>query len=149
FIASLVGFAPAQDPRFVMLVKIDRPGDVPFGSEVAAPVWSDIARQIFVRYQIQPTDPAALAKAAATAVPPTPAQPESVRRPLHTAAPATTTAHPVATSAARTTVHAAATPTPVHATIPTATVHPSQAPVAVHTTNGAPARPTAITSHPA
>jgi len=148
FIASLVGFAPAQDPRFVMLVKIDRPGDVPFGSEVAAPVWSDIARQIFVRYQIQPTDPAALAKAAATAAPPVPqpAKPEPVRRPpVHTAAPAAPTAHAVATSAVRAAVHPLATATPAHTTAPPTTVHPSQAPVARHVTSGA----IATASHPA
>ncbi|MHB8620143.1 MAG: peptidoglycan D,D-transpeptidase FtsI family protein, partial [Chloroflexota bacterium] len=62
FIASLMGFAPANNPRFVMLVKIDEPSDVPWGSEVAAPVWRKIAKQIFVHFKIQPTDPAALAR---------------------------------------------------------------------------------------
>jgi cell division protein FtsI (penicillin-binding protein 3) len=61
FIASLMGFAPADDPKFVMLVKIDEPQDVPFGSEVAAPVWREIAKQLFVHFKIEPTDPVALA----------------------------------------------------------------------------------------
>jgi cell division protein FtsI (penicillin-binding protein 3) len=62
FIASLLGFAPADDPKFVMLVKIDEPQDMPFGSEVAAPVWKEIAKQLFVHFKIEPTDPVALAK---------------------------------------------------------------------------------------
>jgi cell division protein FtsI (penicillin-binding protein 3) len=69
FIASLMGFAPADDPKFVMLVKIDEPQDVPFGSEVAAPVWREIAKQLFVHFRIEPTDPAALAKSAVTPTP--------------------------------------------------------------------------------
>lgn len=72
FIASLLGFAPADDPKFVMLVKIDEPQDVPFGSEVAAPVWREIAKQLFVHFKIEPTDPVALAKSlkpTATVVP--------------------------------------------------------------------------------
>ncbi|HLQ33197.1 MAG TPA: penicillin-binding transpeptidase domain-containing protein, partial [Chloroflexota bacterium] len=69
FIASLMGFAPANDPKFVMLVKIDEPQDVPFGSEVAAPVWREIAKQLFVHFKIEPTDPAALAKSVVTPTP--------------------------------------------------------------------------------
>ncbi|MBV9121161.1 MAG: hypothetical protein JOZ39_10675, partial [Chloroflexi bacterium] len=69
FVASLMGFAPADDPKFVMLVKIDEPQDVPFGSEVAAPVWREIAKQLFVHFKIEPTDPVALAKSAVTPTP--------------------------------------------------------------------------------
>jgi cell division protein FtsI/penicillin-binding protein 2 len=69
FIASLMGFAPAQDPKFVMLVKIDQPQDVPFGSEVAAPVWHSIAKQLFIHFKVGPTDPEALARSAATPTP--------------------------------------------------------------------------------
>ncbi|HEX6513569.1 MAG TPA: penicillin-binding protein 2 [Chloroflexota bacterium] len=69
FVASLMGFAPADNPKFVMLVKIDEPQDVPFGSEVAAPVWREIAKQLFVHFKIEPTDPAALAKSAITPTP--------------------------------------------------------------------------------
>jgi cell division protein FtsI (penicillin-binding protein 3) len=69
FIASLMGFAPADNPRFVMLVKIDEPQDVPFGSEVAAPVWREIAKQLFIHFRIEPTDPVALAKSEVTPTP--------------------------------------------------------------------------------
>ena len=69
FVASLMGFAPADDPKFVMLVKIDQPQDVPFGSEVAAPVWQSIAKQLFLHFKVEPTDPEALARSAATPTP--------------------------------------------------------------------------------
>ena len=46
-IASFVGFAPAVDPKFVMLVTLTEPQTSPWGSETAAPLWFDIARDIF------------------------------------------------------------------------------------------------------
>ena len=46
-IASFVGFAPAIDPKFVMLVTLTEPQTSPWGSETAAPLWFDIARDIF------------------------------------------------------------------------------------------------------
>ncbi|MDZ4278086.1 MAG: penicillin-binding protein 2, partial [Dehalococcoidia bacterium] len=45
-ITSFVGFTPAEDPQFVMLVKIDHPQDSPWGEAVAAPIFSDLAPQI-------------------------------------------------------------------------------------------------------
>jgi cell division protein FtsI/penicillin-binding protein 2 len=45
-IASFVGFAPVEDPRFIMLIKIDAPQDSPLGGVVAAPIFSDLAPQI-------------------------------------------------------------------------------------------------------
>ncbi len=45
-IASFVGFAPVQDPQFVMLVKIDSPQTSPLGGVVAAPIFKDLAPQI-------------------------------------------------------------------------------------------------------
>ena len=45
-IASFVGFAPVQDPRFIMLVKIDSPQTSPLGGIVAAPIFKDLAPQI-------------------------------------------------------------------------------------------------------
>lgn len=38
-IASFVGFAPAEKPEFVMLVKLRYPKTSPWGSETAAPLW--------------------------------------------------------------------------------------------------------------
>jgi cell division protein FtsI/penicillin-binding protein 2 len=56
-IASFLGFAPADNPRFVILVRIDDPQDTPWGETAAAPVFSAIARQLFSYYQIPPTRP--------------------------------------------------------------------------------------------
>ncbi len=55
FIASFVGFAPADNPRFTMLVTLTNPRSSPWGSTTAAPLWFDIAREIFRYYQIPPT----------------------------------------------------------------------------------------------
>ena len=55
-IASFVGFAPANNPKFVMLVKLREPESSPWGSETAAPLWFDIARDLFHYYSIQPLE---------------------------------------------------------------------------------------------
>jgi len=46
-VASFVGFAPADNPGFVMLVSLNEPKSSPWGSETAAPLWFDIAKDIF------------------------------------------------------------------------------------------------------
>ena len=51
-IASYVGFGPVEDPRFVILVKIDQPTVEPWGSLVAAPVFRSIASELFRYYHI-------------------------------------------------------------------------------------------------
>jgi cell division protein FtsI/penicillin-binding protein 2 len=53
-IASFVGFAPAEDPAFIMLVKIDQPKDDPLGGIVAAPVFGKLAPQILTYLNIPP-----------------------------------------------------------------------------------------------
>lgn len=45
--ASFVGFAPASNPKFVMLVKLREPQSSPWASETAAPLWFSIAKQMF------------------------------------------------------------------------------------------------------
>jgi len=50
-----VGFAPADDPRFVMLVTLREPSSSPWGSETAAPLFFTIARDIFHYLGIPPT----------------------------------------------------------------------------------------------
>lgn len=54
-IASFVGFAPADDPKFVMLVRFDEPSASIFGAETAAPTFFEIAKQLFIYYRIAPT----------------------------------------------------------------------------------------------
>jgi cell division protein FtsI/penicillin-binding protein 2 len=54
-IASTEAFAPAEDPQFAVLVKLDKPRTGGgFGSETAAPVVHDIMRRLFEYYKIAP-----------------------------------------------------------------------------------------------
>jgi cell division protein FtsI (penicillin-binding protein 3) len=53
-IASFVGFAPAEDPKFTMLVRISEPQTSQWGSETAAPLWFSIARDLFIKLGIPP-----------------------------------------------------------------------------------------------
>ncbi|MBN1263325.1 MAG: penicillin-binding protein 2 [Candidatus Pacebacteria bacterium] len=53
-IASFVGFAPAGRPRFVMLVTLKEPSSSPWGSETAAPLWFEIARELFIYWGVMP-----------------------------------------------------------------------------------------------
>jgi cell division protein FtsI/penicillin-binding protein 2 len=52
--ASYIGFAPADDPKFVMLVILNEPKSSIWASETAAPLWYDIVRQLFVFLGVQP-----------------------------------------------------------------------------------------------
>lgn len=52
--ASFVGFAPAKDPKFVMIVKLSEPGTSQWASETAAPLWFSLARKLLLRYNIPP-----------------------------------------------------------------------------------------------
>lgn len=53
-IASFIGYAPANDPKFIVLVKIDRPKSSPWGSKVAAPVFRRVAEQLLSYMDIPP-----------------------------------------------------------------------------------------------
>lgn len=55
-IASFIGFAPADDPKFAMLVIVDRPTTSIYGSETAAPIFFDIAKDILTYYGIPPSE---------------------------------------------------------------------------------------------
>jgi cell division protein FtsI/penicillin-binding protein 2 len=55
-IASFVGFAPADDPRFVMLVVVHKPTSSIYGAETAAPIFFKIAGRIINYYGILPTE---------------------------------------------------------------------------------------------
>ena len=54
-IGTFVGFAPMEDPKFVMLVRIDRPKDVQFAESSAAPLFGEIAKFLLQYYEIKPT----------------------------------------------------------------------------------------------
>ena len=49
FIASFIGFAPAQDPMLAMVVTVDQPQGTYFGGTVAAPVFQKVAGDV-IRY---------------------------------------------------------------------------------------------------
>ncbi len=54
-IASFVGFAPADHPKFVMLVTLRETSSSQWGSETAAPLFFNIARDLFAYYSIPAT----------------------------------------------------------------------------------------------
>ncbi len=63
FIASFVGFLPAKNPRAVIYVMVDNPkGGKHFGSQVAAPVFKSIGRQLMWYWKVTPDDPASLSQ---------------------------------------------------------------------------------------
>ncbi|MBI2909088.1 MAG: penicillin-binding protein 2 [Chloroflexi bacterium] len=55
-IAGFIGFAPLEDPKFVVMVKIDEPKDSPWGSLVASPIFSSVTQQILLYMKMPPTD---------------------------------------------------------------------------------------------
>jgi len=54
-IASFVGFFPADDPKLTMLVTMHRPKTSIYGSETAAPIFFQIAREVIHYYDIPPS----------------------------------------------------------------------------------------------
>ena len=54
-VASFIGFAPADNPRFVMLVSLREPKTSPWGTTTAAPIWFEIAKEIFRIWGIPPS----------------------------------------------------------------------------------------------
>lgn len=57
-IVSFIGFAPADDPRFVLLVKMDRPDPSanPWAGQTAAPVFGRIAKRLLDHFGVPPDD---------------------------------------------------------------------------------------------
>jgi cell division protein FtsI/penicillin-binding protein 2 len=55
-IASFIGYAPADAPQFIVLVKLDRPSASPWGSQTAAPTFRAIADRLFTYLQIPPDE---------------------------------------------------------------------------------------------
>ena len=55
-ILSFVGFAPADDPRIVMLVLLDEPRNEKWGSEAAAPIFAALGREVLRHLNVSPRD---------------------------------------------------------------------------------------------
>ncbi len=58
-IHTFIGFAPAYDPKFIALVKIDKPKGIRFAESTAVPVFHDLAQFIFNYWSIPPDRPVA------------------------------------------------------------------------------------------
>lgn len=54
-IGSFIGFGPVDDPKFLMLVRIDSPKDVKFAESTAAPAFGEIAGFILNYLQVKPS----------------------------------------------------------------------------------------------
>ncbi|GAB4376887.1 MAG: penicillin-binding protein [Calditrichia bacterium] len=55
-LASFVGFFPAHNPQFVLLVMISQPRGVYYGGSVAAPVFREMAQRIYSLASVEPLD---------------------------------------------------------------------------------------------
>lgn len=55
-IASFIGWGPLENPRFIALIKLDAPTAAPWGSVVAAPVFSQLAQRLVVLLEIPPDE---------------------------------------------------------------------------------------------
>ncbi len=53
-VASFIGFAPYEEPKFIILVILREPKTSPWGSETAAPLFFEIAKELLVYYNIAP-----------------------------------------------------------------------------------------------
>lgn len=56
-IGSFAGYAPASDPKFVMLVKLDHPRDVQWAESSAAPLFGQMAKFLLDYFQVPPERP--------------------------------------------------------------------------------------------
>ncbi len=61
YISSFAGIAPLDDPAIAVLVKIDEPKDVPWGTVVAAPAFGRIAQAALAYLRVPPDQPALVA----------------------------------------------------------------------------------------
>jgi len=55
YIHNFLGFAPAQNPRFTILIKIDKPQGITFAADSLSPTFKEIAAFLLNYYNIPPT----------------------------------------------------------------------------------------------
>jgi cell division protein FtsI (penicillin-binding protein 3) len=65
YVASFVGFAPAQSPRIALMVVMDEPEGSHLGGAVAAPVFKEIAEQALRYLHVPPVGPVVASSAVA------------------------------------------------------------------------------------
>jgi cell division protein FtsI/penicillin-binding protein 2 len=56
-IGSFAGYAPAYDPKFVMLVRLDNPKNVDWAESSAAPTFGEMAKFMLDYFGVEPTEP--------------------------------------------------------------------------------------------
>jgi cell division protein FtsI/penicillin-binding protein 2 len=54
--ASFIGWGPTDDPKFVVYIWLEEPKTAPWGSVVAAPVFSQVVEKLVVLMDIPPDD---------------------------------------------------------------------------------------------
>lgn len=57
YVASFVGFAPADNPQIAMLVVIDEPVGIYYGGQIAAPVFSAVIKDVMQYLKVAPRLP--------------------------------------------------------------------------------------------
>lgn len=55
-IGSFIGFAPADDPKFVMLVRLDQPKNVDWAESSAAPTFGEMAAWLLDYFRVPPAE---------------------------------------------------------------------------------------------
>lgn len=55
FIHDFLGFAPASDPKFTVLIKLDKPQGITFAADSLSPTFRDVAQYLLNYYNIPPT----------------------------------------------------------------------------------------------
>ncbi len=53
-IASFIGYAPPENPKFIMITKLEEPTSSPWAAETAAPLWHKIANKLYLLFNIAP-----------------------------------------------------------------------------------------------
>ena len=64
YVSSFVGFAPATDPEFVMLVAVDEPQTTYWGELTSAPPFQDVMSFALGYYNVPPDDPSTIGEEA-------------------------------------------------------------------------------------
>ena len=55
-VGSFVGFAPVDDPKFIMFVRIDYPKTNTFAERSAVPAFAEVTKELFKYYNIPPSN---------------------------------------------------------------------------------------------
>lgn len=54
---SFIGFAPAQNPKFVMIVKYEKPTKFPYAESTSAQIFGEMSKYLLEYYQVPPSRP--------------------------------------------------------------------------------------------